>query len=285
MEQNITEKMSNKEKDNTGASPEQKVSLPIFIKKSPTVDINQVRLSEQTRRKFERILEEQEKSHLIKAKGLKPRYRILFHGAAGTGKTLGAEAIAHHLNKNLFIFNLESISGTNPDEAMKTVMDAFRVINKSSDIFLFDEFDAIANNRTSTAGSTERRTSNALLIAFEQVKSPAILICATNFINTVDPAFRRRFDTICKFELPSIDERIAIIKMVLQKHDMTAPEDDIKEAAKGTEGLSYHEAEELANSGVKTAILKNSKIVNLIPEVPGALERRNTFKQTIDVDE
>jgi SpoVK/Ycf46/Vps4 family AAA+-type ATPase len=268
---------------NAGLIENQK--LPIFTKKHPSIDINQVRLSEQTRRKFERILEEQEKSHLLKQRGLKPRYRILFHGAAGTGKTLGAEAIAYHLNKNLYIFNLESISGTNPDEAMKTVMDAFRFINKSSDIFLFDEFDAIANNRTSTAGSTERRTSNALLIAFEQVKSPAILICATNFINTVDPAFRRRFDTICKFELPSIDERITIIKMVLKKHDMVAPEDDIKEAAKGTEGLSYHEAEELANASIKTAVLNNTKIVNLIPEVPGALERRNTFKQSIDVDE
>jgi SpoVK/Ycf46/Vps4 family AAA+-type ATPase len=259
--------------------------LPIFTKKVPSTDLNQVRLSEQTRRKFERLLEEQEKSHLLRLKGLKPRYRILFHGAAGTGKTLGAEAIAHHLNKTLYIFNLESISGTNPDDAMKTVMEAFRFINKSSDIFLFDEFDAIANNRTSTAGSTERRTSNALLIAFEQVKSPAILICATNFINTIDPAFRRRFDTICKFDLPSIDERITIIKMILQKYEMLSPEDDIKEAAKGTEGLSYHETEELVNSSIKTAILQNTKQVNLIPEVPGALERRNTFKQSIDVEE
>jgi SpoVK/Ycf46/Vps4 family AAA+-type ATPase len=264
---------------------ENKEIQPVFLKRTPKIDLNQVRLSEQTRRKFERILEEQEKAHVLRSSGLKPRYRILFHGAAGTGKTLGAEAIAHHLNKNLYVFNLESISGTNPDEAMKTVMDAFRFINKSSDIFLFDEFDAIANNRTSSAGSTERRTSNALLIAFEQVTSPAMLICATNFITTVDPAFRRRFDTICKFELPSIDERIAIIKMVLKKHEMTAPEDDIKEAAKGTEGLSYHEAEELASAGVKTALLKNTTRVNLIPEVPGALERRNTFKQTIDVDE
>lgn len=254
----------------------------IFVTKEPKIDLNGVRLSEQARRKFERILEEHEKGHILRSKGLRPRYRILFYGAAGTGKTLGAEAIAHHLNKKLHIFNLESISGTNPDDAMTTVMDGFRYINQSADVFLFDEFDAIANNRNASADSTSRRTSNALLIAFEQVKSPAILICATNFIETVDPAFRRRFDTICKFELPSIDERIAIIKMILKKYEMQAPEEDIKEAAKGTEGLSYHEAEELASAAVKTALLQKVKTVNLIPEVPAALERRNTFKQMID---
>jgi len=255
----------------------------IFITKEPKIDISKVQLAEQTRRKFERVLEEQEKGHLIRAAGLRPRYRLLFHGAAGTGKTLGAEAIAFHLNKLLHIFNLESISGTNPDDAMKTVMDAFRFINTSSDVFLFDEFDAIANNRSSDAANNAgRRTSNALLIAFEQVTSPAILICATNFISTVDPAFRRRFDTICKFELPTYDERETIIRETLQKFGMTAPEDDIYEAAKGTEGLSYHEAEELVNAATKTALLQKTIKVNLIPEVPAALERRNTFKQHED---
>jgi len=256
----------------------------IFTTKDPKIDLNGVRLSEQARRKFEKILEEHEKGHILRGQGLRPRYRILFYGAAGTGKTLGAEAIAFHLNKKLHIFNLESISGTNPDEAMTTVMDGFRYINQSSDVFLFDEFDAIANNRNSSSDATSRRTSNALLIAFEQVKSPAILICATNFIDTVDPAFRRLFDTISKFELPSIDERIAIMKMILRKFKMTAPEDDLKEAAKGTEGLSYHEAEELTTAAVKTALLQKVTTVNLIPEIPAALERRNTFKQTIDTE-
>lgn len=266
--------------------PEEKSTQPpkpsIFTTKIPKIDLNSVRLSEQARRKFERILEEHEKGHILRNQGLRPRYRILFYGAAGTGKTLGAEAIAFHLNKSLHIFNLESISGTNPDDAMKTIMNGFRYINQSADVFLFDEFDAIANNRNASSDSTARRTSNALLIAFEQVTSPAILICATNFIETVDPAFRRRFDTICKFELPSIDERIAIMKMVLQKFHMTSPQDDIKEAAKGTEGLSYHEAEELALAAVKTALLQKTNKVNLIPEIPASLERRNTFKQMID---
>jgi SpoVK/Ycf46/Vps4 family AAA+-type ATPase len=263
---------------------EQQPGQSVFVAKTPKVDLNNVRLSEQTRRKFERILEEQEKAHLLRQKGLKPRYRILMHGPAGTGKSIGAEAIAHHLNRTLYIFNLESLSGTDPDEAMKTVMDGLRFINQSSDVFLFDEFDAIASNRSAKAGTdtTGRKTSNALLIAFEQIKSNAILIAATNFINSIDPAFRRRFDTICQFELPSVDERLGIMRMALGQHGMSAPEDDLAEAAKGTEGLSYHEAEELVLAAVKTALLRKTTKVNLIPEVPAALERRNTFRQMID---
>lgn len=261
----------------------------IFITKVPKVDLSTVRLIGQTRIKINRVLEEQEKGHLLRSQGLKPRYRLLFHGPAGTGKTLSAEGIAHHLNRNLHIFNLEAISGTDPDEATHTVMQGLEEINQSDDVFLFDEFDAIASNRSSSptgsgpgSGAASRRTSNALLIAFEAIKSRALLICATNFISTVDPAFRRRFDTICYFDLPHIDEREAIMKMMLNKYGMKAPDGDIAQAAKGTEGLSYHEAEELALAAIKTAIIQKKTTVNLITEIPAALERRMTFKQSHD---
>jgi ATPase family associated with various cellular activities (AAA) len=214
-----------------------------------------------------------------------PEHLYITDNYVVTHNTIAAEAIAHHLNKQLHIFNLETISANDPDEATKTVMDAFRYINTSSDVFLFDEFDAIASSRSAdgTISTAARRTSNALLIAFEQITSHAILICATNFISTVDPAFRRRFDTICKFVLPSIDERETIIRGTLKKYRMHAPDDDIYQAAKGTEGLSFHEAEELTLCAIKTALLQKKNSVNLIPEIPGALERRNTFKQTHDV--
>ena len=394
------------------------------------MDLTHVRLTGQTRMKIEKVLEEQEKGHLLRSAGFKPRYRLLFYGAAGTGKaqpldakvwretgwtemgnilagenvrtpdgktaevlevlgsgiqetleigladgrrtrccenhlweahsqnwarwgtqgwrvietklmesllktgcpiglpvadgagkrtgivavkyvtrtgksvpmqcllidhpkhlyitddgivthnTLAAEGIAQYLSRKFHVFNLESLSGTNPDEAMKSIMGALRMINAHDDVFLFDEFDAIASHRTSSsAGAAARQTSNALLIAFEQIKSNAILICATNFLSTIDPAFRRRFDTICKFDLPDDVEREAILRMALKKFNMTAPEDDIKEAAKRSEGLSYHEAEELALSASKTAVLNKKTQANLISEVPAALERRTAFKQ------
>lgn len=255
----------------------------VFMTREAKIDLAQVRLTGQTRMKIEKVLEEQEKGHLLRTAGFRPRYRLLFHGAAGTGKTLAAEGIAQYLSRGFHVFNLESLSGTDPDSAMKSVMDGLRMMNEVDDVFLFDEFDAIASHRSATsAGAAARQTSNALLIAFEQIKSNAILICATNFLSTIDPAFRRRFDTICKFDLPDIVEREAILRMALARFKMHAPEEDIKEAAKRAEGLSYHEAEELALGASKTAVLKKSKTVNLISEVPAALERRMAFKQLHD---
>jgi SpoVK/Ycf46/Vps4 family AAA+-type ATPase len=167
---------------------------------------------------------------------------------------------------------------------MQTITEAFIQINNTDDVYLFDEFDAIASSRNANANNTNRRTSNALLIAFEQIHSQSILICATNFISTVDPAFRRRFDTICKFDLPSSDERERILKKTLKKYEMRAPEDDIKQTVKATENLSYHETQEIAISAIKTALLKDAKNVALIPEIPGALERRNTFQKASDYE-
>lgn len=212
-----------------------------------------------------------------------PEHLYITDNYVVTHNTLAAEGIAHYLNRGFHVFNLESLSGTDPDSALKSVMDGLRLMNTKDDVFLFDEFDAIASHRSATsAGAAARQTSNALLIAFEQIKSNAILICATNFLSTVDPAFRRRFDTICKFELPDIVEREAILKMALKRFQMAAPEEDIKEAAKRSEGLSYHEAEELALAAAKTAVLNKKKMVNLISEVPAALERRMAFKQLHD---
>ena len=212
-----------------------------------------------------------------------PEHLYITNDYVVTHNTMAAEGIAHYLSRKLHVFNLESLSGTDPDEAMKSVMDGLRLMNEMDDVFLFDEFDAIASHRSATsAGAAARQTSNALLIAFEQIKSNAILICATNFLSTIDPAFRRRFDTICKFELPDITEREAILRMALGRFKMQAPDEDIREAALRTEGLSYHETEELALAGAKTAVLKKSSAVNLMPEVPAALERRMAFKQLHD---
>lgn len=264
-------------------TPDLNKAQNIFTTRPAKTDLAQVRLTGQTRMKIEKVLEEQEKGHLLRAAGFKPRYRLLFHGAAGTGKTIAAEGIAHYLSRGFHVFDLESLSGTDPDAAMKAVMDGLRMMNELDDVFLFDEFDAIACHRSTTsAGAAARQTSNALLIAFEQIKSKAILICATNFLSTIDPAFRRRFDTICKFDLPDVVEREAILRMALTRFKMKAPEEDIMEAAKRSEGLSYHETEELALGASKTAILKKNPMVNLISEVPAALERRMAFKQIHD---
>jgi AAA+ superfamily predicted ATPase len=212
-----------------------------------------------------------------------PEHLYITDNYVVTHNTMIAEAIAQYLNRKLHIFNLEMLSGTDPDAALKTIMDALRIMNKSDDVFLFDEFDAIASARGSgNAGGAARQTSNALLIAFEQITSKAILICATNFLSTVDPAFRRRFDTICKFELPDETEREAIIRATLKKHKVDAPNDDILEAAKRCEGLSYHETEEVALCAIKTSIIKDDPNINLIVEIPAAQERRMAFKQTHD---
>jgi SpoVK/Ycf46/Vps4 family AAA+-type ATPase len=254
-----------------------------FITKTPQKQIEDVQLTGDTRNKFEAIIEEHNNGHLLRNMGLRPRYRLLFWGPAGTGKTMGAEAIAHALNRPLHIFNLETLHVGNPEVAVTEIMDAFRFINDTTGVFVFDEFDAIAESRTAT--NSNKVISNALLIAFEQIKGKSIVICATNFIDCIDPAFRRRFDTICKFELPSYEERKKILANRLLNHNSQYnskfefnTDADLDEAAKQTESLSYHETERITEDAIKKAILRKTNKINLIPELNAAKERRTTFK-------
>jgi len=263
----------------------QKDKKSVFSSKQPKANLADIVLTGTTQLQINQIINEQENKHLLLKRGLYPKRKVLFYGAAGTGKTLGAEGVAHHLNKTLNSLNLEHLSATNPDDALNTIQIAFDIINQSNDVYLFDEFDAIAGNRHAQTGQThDRRISNALLIAFENIKSNAILICATNFIATIDPAFRRRFDTICKFELPMLEERKVLLASVLAKYQMTASTDDIQSAAKATENLSHHEVEGVALAAIKTALLQDSTNVALISEIPSALERKNSFKKASDFE-
>lgn len=136
---------------------------------------------------------------------LEPRHKVLLYGPPGNGKTMLAEAMAFELQVPFLVVRygglIESFlgaTGRNLEKAM-----AYAATNPC--VLFMDEFDGIGMDRSRMGDVGElRRVTNHLLIEIERLPSHVILICATNALDLVDGALRRRFDF--PIELPAPTE-------------------------------------------------------------------------------
>lgn len=257
----------------------------VFIEKTPKVTLKDVVLDDETSRRLQKVVLENQNRERLLSHGLQPRRRLLFYGSPGTGKTFSGEALAGELDRKFYIFNLESLASGSGDSALRTLAYAFEFICENTAIFLFDEFDAIAANRGSQGAGDGRRIVNDLLVHFETFTGGAILICATNLLDCVDGAFRRRFDTICRFDLPTREERQDMITRAITRYSLEARPLEVHAILDSTQGLSLHEAESVIENAAKTAILANSKTLALQEEIRGILDRKDAFKKSFEYKE
>ena len=130
--------------------------------------------------------------------GLRPPATALMFGPPGTGKTTFARALAGRLGwpfVELLPSKLSSGEGTLANE----LREAFIELGRLDHVVIFiDEFDEIAPARESRPASAG--VVNELLKSIPEFRRRPgkLLICATNFVETIDPAVMRpgRFDLL-----------------------------------------------------------------------------------------
>lgn len=150
-----------------------------------------------------------------------------FAGPSGTGKTICAEAIAHHLGKRLLLVRYAELESMWVGETPKNVAAIFRIAREEEAVLFFDEADAIAARRSTDVSQGAQRESNTTVnvLLQELERFDGVVIFATNLAANFDPAFERRIRTHVLFELPGAAEREAIWRV--QLHDRTPLADDV----------------------------------------------------------
>ena len=142
-----------------------------------------------------------------------PRAIVLF-GPPGTGKTTFAKAVASRLGWP-FVEVFPSRLAAEGDGLAFALRQTFTEIDELEHALVFiDEVEEIAGQRGGKPPSPLQGVTNELLkiIPAFRERGDRLLVCATNFIRALDPAFLRhgRFDYVIPVGAPDAEARAAI---------------------------------------------------------------------------
>ncbi len=139
---------------------------------------------------------------------IKPGYRVLFYGKAGTGKTLTASLLGKQFDIPVYRIDLSQVVSKYIGETEKHIEMVFKRAERKNWILFFDEADALFGKRTSVQSANDKYANQEVSYLLQRIEDfQGLLILASNFKNNIDDAFLRRFHNIIHFPLPGTKER------------------------------------------------------------------------------
>jgi SpoVK/Ycf46/Vps4 family AAA+-type ATPase len=129
--------------------------------------------------------------------------RALFVGENGSAKLKAAEAIAHHLGRNLFVVDLDAIVSKHVGETEKQIGKVFDAADASGAVLFLDEADALFGKRTGVKDSHDRYAA----IVVRRLKSfNGMAIVAGKKKSGLDSDFPSALRSVVTFPLSDADQ-------------------------------------------------------------------------------
>ena len=209
--------------------------------------LDDVVLNDKTREVLTNLLKQLDKnvSNRLVEWGIKDKKkgidaRIIFYGAAGTGKTITSLAFAKSLKRDVLSFDCSKILSMYVGESEKNVRNIFdkyyelKAKSKSEPILLLNEADQFLSARSDGNLSGSEKMHNQMQNIFlEQIERfDGILIATTNLLDSIDKAFSRRFNYKIEFTKPNEMQRGKLWELLLPKTLPLSDDFSIKELAK-----------------------------------------------------
>lgn len=183
----------------------------------------------------------------FKAIGLNAPAGVLLYGPPGCGKTLVARAVANESKANFISVKGPELLNKYVGESERAVRSLFkRAMQSAPCVIFFDELDSLCPKRGSDNNSSGERVVNQLLTEMDGLEERVgvFIIAATNRPDIIDPAMLRpgRLDKLLYVPLPSIDDRLSILKTTV-KNVPLADDVDLKKISESPQCEGYSGAD------------------------------------------
>ena len=174
---------------------------------------------------------------------------VLLYGPPGCGKTFIAQALSQETNYPLYMLTIGKSGSHYMNMTSKNIKDAFDEAIKIAEetqrpcLLFMDEVDSIGFKRKDDMEPDDLKTVATLLQCMDKAEdSNVIVLSATNKINLLDPAVKRRHTTRTFVDVPDEEARIGLVIKTLtpmkKSKTLLASNEDIKQIANLLKGYS-----------------------------------------------
>jgi len=204
--------------------------------------------------------------------GVEESRGILFHGPPGTGKTSLARAFVGELGKAGIPANFIATSGSEFDNkyvgvGAAAVRSLFKLARQNKPTIIFiDEIDTLAKKRGGDKNESTQTLTQFLkeMEGFDSKANEGVFVIgATNRIEDIDPAAKRRFSTNIKIPLPTDKDRKAILEFLLKTKKKVDPNLDYNKLVKESKDWSPADLRRWVNAATREAFTDKKRAISI----------------------
>jgi len=180
--------------------------------------------------------------------GLEPPKGVLAVGAWGTGKSLSTKALGSVWNLPVVQFELGRMRQSGVGDSENNIYRALKIIESVAPVILFcDEAEKSLSGGQSSAHTDAGTTSRMIGILstwLQETTAPVCMVMTANSLKTLPVEMINRADERFFFDLPSLQDRIDILKIHLQKCRQSPDNFNLYNLAEKSESMVGREIEQ-----------------------------------------
>lgn len=225
---------------------------------------NRYYLTQDERKLFDLIKNMNDVSLQLMEKQIPYLNATLLYGESGVGKTAFSRYVAYKLGMPYLYVNFSRMLDSYLGGTAKNLTNLFNFINQQQCVVMLDEIDSLAVKREYGGGGASAevsRSTTCLLQLLDAVTNDHVIIAATNLMDDVDTAVKRRFTEKHELHRLSTEDNERFIRQYLDDAGFSYDLDSVRKYA--AENHSQAEIMTHVTRSIASTLINKGELVML----------------------